>query len=56
MTNEIDRRTFLARSAAAGIGIGVLGDVSSLDRLTSRQEGLTVAVMGVNSRGGELAR
>ncbi|MCK5651708.1 MAG: Gfo/Idh/MocA family oxidoreductase [Gemmatimonadetes bacterium] len=56
MTNEIDRRTFLARGAAAGIGLGVLGDVSSLSRLTSANDQITVAVMGVNSRGGELAR
>lgn len=49
----IDRRVFLKRASAAGIGLGVLGTSRSF---ASPHRSLNVAVMGVNSRGRILAQ
>ncbi len=63
--DPIGRRDFLSASARAGIGLGVLGTFPSpdlLDRSSSfpspvqENAGIVAAVMGVNSRGNELAK
>jgi predicted dehydrogenase len=56
MTRSMDRRSFIARGASAGVGLGVLSKTSVLHGLMQERTGLAVAVMGVNSRGNELAK
>ena len=55
MTDAIDRRTFIAKSAAAGLGVGVWGAFPGLRRPVAPSDRILVGVMGVNSRGSELA-
>lgn len=52
----VNRRDFVKTAAAAGVGASVAGRMSPL--LSARQPGnrLRVAVMGVNSRGNQLAK
>ncbi len=56
MTDAIDRRSFIAKSAAAGIGLSVWGTFPALRRPVAASDRILVAVMGVNSRGSELAQ
>lgn len=56
MTNSMDRRDFIVKSARAGVGLGVLGRALPLGGPMREPSGVVVAVMGVNSRGNELAK
>jgi predicted dehydrogenase len=56
MTDAIDRRSFIVKGARAGVGLGVLSRGSPLGRFMQERTGVVVAVMGVNSRGNELAQ
>lgn len=56
MTESIDRRGFLKKSAAAGFGLSVAGHLSAVRGMAAPNEKIVVAVMGVNSRGNALAR
>jgi len=56
MTDPMDRRSFLVKGARAGVGFGVLGGLTPFRSVRRERAGLTVAVMGVNSRGHELAQ
>ena len=51
---NVPRRDFLKTTAAAGLGVGVLG-MPSIARARNLNDAVSVAVMGVNSRGGALA-
>ena len=56
MTNLIDRRDFIMQGSTAALGLSALSRVSPF-RSTPQQSGdITAAVMGVNSRGNELAQ
>ena len=48
--NAMDRRDFVRHGAVAGLGVGVLGSPAIL-RGRNLNDSLSVAVMGVNSRG-----
>ncbi len=50
-----NRREFMKTTAAAGLGLGLSGNLSAIRGLNSPNEKIIVAVMGVNSRGGALA-
>jgi predicted dehydrogenase len=52
----MDRRDFIAKSVRAGVGIGVLNRISPLGAFLQDRTGVVAAVMGVNSRGNELAK
>ena len=54
MTPPMNRREFMKHSAVSGIGLGVLG-MPNLARHRNAAETVSVAVMGVNSRGAALA-
>ncbi|MFB3131493.1 MAG: Gfo/Idh/MocA family protein [Rhodothermales bacterium] len=56
MKGSINRRTFIKQTTAAGIGLGVMGHLSAVRGLAAPSNKIVVAVMGVNSRGGALAR
>ena len=56
MTNEIDRRTFVANSAAAGIGFSTWNRVAPMRLNPAPSDQIRAAVMGVNSRGHVLAQ
>jgi predicted dehydrogenase len=56
MTDAIDRRAFITKSAAAGLGVGVWGAFPALRRPVAPSDRILVGVMGVNSRGSELAQ
>jgi predicted dehydrogenase len=56
MKGPIDRRTFIRTTATAGIAMGVAGRSTFAGGISSPNQRITVAVMGVNSRGDELAR
>jgi len=53
---SMGRRDFISKSTRAGIGLGVLAKVPALGWPYQERNGLAVAVMGVNSRGNELAK
>jgi predicted dehydrogenase len=55
MTESIDRREFIQQGAAAGIGLGIWPRFSSPGGRRAPSDTVTVAVMGVNSRGDVLA-
>ena len=55
MTDTIDRRNFILQGSTAALGISALGALSPF-RSDSQTSDITAAVMGVNSRGNELAR
>lgn len=55
MTDTIDRRSFVLQGSSAALGLTALGRLSPL-RESHRQRGeIVAAIMGVNSRGNELA-
>jgi len=54
-TDGLHRRDFLKRTTAAGIGLGVAGQVSTAFGSGTPNDRVVVGVMGVNSRGGYLA-
>ncbi|MGD2216600.1 MAG: Gfo/Idh/MocA family oxidoreductase [Gemmatimonadales bacterium] len=56
MTDVIDRRSFIARSTAAGLGVGVWSAFPALRTSFAPSDRIQVGVMGVNSRGSELAQ
>jgi predicted dehydrogenase len=56
MRGSIDRRKFLATTAAAGVGLSVAGGFSIARAGESPNERVQVAVMGVNGRGHGIAR
>ena len=54
--SAVDRRTFVKQSVAAGVGLGLMGGPKPAFARRAPSDTLTVAVMGVNSRGDYLAR
>ncbi len=56
MTNEIDRRSFLAQGAAAGAGLTAWNGMPLIRQAFAPSDQIRVAVMGVNSRGFVLAQ
>ncbi|MEX1062102.1 MAG: Gfo/Idh/MocA family oxidoreductase [Balneolaceae bacterium] len=56
MTDSINRRKFIKMTGAAGLGLGVMGSTVNVLGNVSPNRTITVAVMGVNSRGSALAR
>jgi predicted dehydrogenase len=54
-TDGLHRRDFLKRTAAAGVGLGVAGHLSTAFGAGAPTERVVVGVMGVNSRGHALA-
>jgi predicted dehydrogenase len=56
MSDGMNRRDFLKKSSAAGIGLGVMGGLSPMIAQGQPNKKLTVAVMGLNGRGGVLCR
>jgi len=55
MNEDMQRRTFIKRAAAAGIGLGMVGHLSPIYGRGGPNDRVVVAVMGVNSRGHALA-
>ena len=55
MTKPIDRRTFLKRTTATGLGLGVIGRMPEWSA-GAPSDKVVVAVMGVNGRGRVLAQ
>ena len=51
---HMDRRAFVRHSAVAGLGAGILG-APAIARSRNLNDVVSVAVVGVNSRGGALA-
>ncbi len=56
MTNEINRREFVAKGAAAGLGLTALNALPTIRRNPAPSDQIRAAVMGVNSRGFVLAQ
>lgn len=56
MKESLDRRTFIKTTATAGIALGIAGSPAFARQGSSPNDRIGVAVMGVNSRGDELAR
>ena len=57
MSDSMDRRNFLKRSAAAGAGLSIAGGLSPVrGAKEAPSDQIRVSVMGVNSRGDALAR
>lgn len=55
MSEPIDRRRFIREGGAAALGLSVLGRAAPL-RAVQASDRIVVAIMGVNSRGNELAK
>ncbi|MEX0600350.1 MAG: Gfo/Idh/MocA family oxidoreductase, partial [Rhodothermales bacterium] len=55
MSGSIDRRQFLKTTAAGGVGLGVAIRSAKAGVRYSANDTITIAVMGVNSRGDALA-
>jgi predicted dehydrogenase len=55
MTDTLDRRDFIVQSSAAALALGPLGRFSRARRSVPSSDRVAVAVMGVHSRGNELA-
>ncbi|MBM52761.1 MAG: dehydrogenase [Acidobacteria bacterium] len=55
-STDNSRRRFVKQSAVAGIGISALGHIPAVYGQNSPSQHITVAVMGVNSRGDVLAQ
>ena len=56
MTNLIDRRDFIMQGSTAALGLSALSRVSPFRSTPQQSDDITAAVMGVNSRGNELAQ
>ena len=56
MTEAMDRRDFIAKGTRAGVGFGLLSKLPPLGGFIQERTGVVVGVMGVNSRGNELAK
>ena len=56
MHEGMQRRTFIKRATAAGIGLGLAGSLSTAYGRSGANDRVVVAVMGVNSRGHALAQ
>ncbi len=56
MKNEIDRRTFVAQGAAAGLGLSAWSTLPWARQARAPSDQIRAAVMGVNSRGLVLAQ
>jgi predicted dehydrogenase len=56
MTDSIDRRDFILQGSTAALGISMLGRFSQFPGSSQGEDLIGVAVMGVNSRGNELAK
>jgi predicted dehydrogenase len=56
MTDSIDRRSFILQGSTAALGISTLGRFSPSRSISQGGDRITAAVMGVNSRGNELAK
>jgi predicted dehydrogenase len=56
MIHPMNRRDFIGKTARAGVGLGILGHAHPLGTFRKRRTGVVAAVMGVNSRGNELAK
>ena len=55
MTNALDRRQFLKRTAASGAALAVWSEVAPLRASAGANDTLVVAMMGFNNRGTQLA-
>ncbi len=56
MADPFNRRTFIKRTSSAAIGLGLVGKLPALHGPNAPSNRVRAAVMGVNSRGNELAR
>ena len=56
MTDSIDRRSFILHGSTAALGLSTLGKFSPVRGRVQATDRITAAVMGVNSRGNELAK
>lgn len=56
MTDMINRRGFLKKTAATGIGLGMVGQLKPVYGAASPNNTITLAVLGTNSRGSSLAK
>ncbi|UCG84994.1 MAG: Gfo/Idh/MocA family oxidoreductase [Gemmatimonadota bacterium] len=56
MTDTIDRRSFILQGSAAALGLSTLGEFSPPRDPAQGNDRIVAAVMGVNSRGNELAQ
>ncbi len=56
MADGLNRRTFIKQASSAAIGFGLVGKMPVLHGLNAPSNRVRAAVMGVNSRGNELAR
>ncbi len=56
MTDSIDRRSFILHGSTAALGLSTLGKFSPVRGRVQANDRITAAVMGVNSRGNELAK
>ena len=56
MTDTIDRRSFMLQGSTAALGISTLGRFSPFRSTSQASDRIAAAVMGVNSRGNELAQ
>jgi predicted dehydrogenase len=56
MTDSIDRRNFVLQGSTAVLGLSSFGAVAASRRTVQASDRISAAVMGVNSRGNELAK
>jgi predicted dehydrogenase len=56
MTDPIDRRRFILQGSTAALGMSTLGRLSPFRSTPQASDRIAAAVMGVNSRGNELAK
>ncbi|UCD24000.1 MAG: Gfo/Idh/MocA family oxidoreductase [Gemmatimonadota bacterium] len=56
MTDSIDRRSFILHGSTAALGLSALGRFAPFRGNVQASDRITAAVMGVNSRGNELAK
>jgi len=52
MSKPLDRRTFLKKATAAGVGLGVLGGFSTVRGKSAPNNKVVVAIAGLHGRGG----
>jgi len=56
MTDPLDRRSFILQGSTAALGMSALGRFTPIRSKLQANDRITAAVMGVNSRGNELAK